>query len=214
VPHTFSNPVTDEKVKKFMTLERLHQEVSVHKSRLMPQYVLTNHIVNLFKPISSTSSKAIWTKSTPQSFLLTVTCCLPTSFTALKLMPLIVQYRIFEGTLLAQTSPGEILLIIFVYLVIDYEYGTYNPRGFDIGNHFCEWAGFDCDWSLYPSKGQQMKWLKSYLATHSGSEEPSQQELDNLYAEVNKYALAAHMFWGVWALIQVCNCFERGLLWY
>lgn len=24
---------------------------------------------------------------------------------------------------------------------IDYEYSCYNYRGFDIGNHFCEWAG-------------------------------------------------------------------------
>jgi hypothetical protein len=24
---------------------------------------------------------------------------------------------------------------------IDYEYGNYSYRGFDIGNHFCEFAG-------------------------------------------------------------------------
>lgn len=23
---------------------------------------------------------------------------------------------------------------------IDYEYGCYNYRGFDFGNHFCEWT--------------------------------------------------------------------------
>ncbi|KAI8609059.1 Choline/ethanolamine kinase-domain-containing protein [Chytriomyces sp. MP71] len=33
---------------------------------------------------------------------------------------------------------------------IDYEYGSCNPRGFAIGNHFCEQAGFDCEWHLYP----------------------------------------------------------------
>lgn len=30
---------------------------------------------------------------------------------------------------------------------IDYEYGCYTPRGFDIGNHFNEYAGFECDYT-------------------------------------------------------------------
>lgn len=32
---------------------------------------------------------------------------------------------------------------------IDFEYGSYNYRGFDIGNHFNEYAGYDCDYNLY-----------------------------------------------------------------
>lgn len=32
---------------------------------------------------------------------------------------------------------------------IDFEYGSYSYRGFDIGNHFNEYAGYDCDYSLY-----------------------------------------------------------------
>lgn len=32
---------------------------------------------------------------------------------------------------------------------IDFEYGSYNYRGFDIGNHFNEYAGYDCDYSMY-----------------------------------------------------------------
>lgn len=32
---------------------------------------------------------------------------------------------------------------------IDFEYGSYNYRGFDLGNHFNEYAGYDCDYSLY-----------------------------------------------------------------
>lgn len=34
---------------------------------------------------------------------------------------------------------------------IDFEYGAYGDRGFDWGNHFNEWAGFDCDYTMYPS---------------------------------------------------------------
>uniref|UniRef100_A0A3B3VD50 ethanolamine kinase n=1 Tax=Poecilia latipinna TaxID=48699 RepID=A0A3B3VD50_9TELE len=30
----------------------------------------------------------------------------------------------------------------------------------------------------------------------------SQRELETLYVQVNKFALASHFFWGFWALIQ------------
>lgn len=30
---------------------------------------------------------------------------------------------------------------------IDYEYGAYTYRGFDIGNHFTEYAGFEGDYT-------------------------------------------------------------------
>jgi hypothetical protein len=33
--------------------------------------------------------------------------------------------------------------------IIDYEYGSYSYRGYDIANHFNEHAGFECDYSLY-----------------------------------------------------------------
>lgn len=31
--------------------------------------------------------------------------------------------------------------------VIDFEYGAYAQRGFDFGNHFNEYAGFECDYT-------------------------------------------------------------------
>lgn len=31
--------------------------------------------------------------------------------------------------------------------LIDFEYGAYTYRGFDIGNHFNEYAGFECDYT-------------------------------------------------------------------
>ncbi|KAJ3295914.1 hypothetical protein HDU79_008039 [Rhizoclosmatium sp. JEL0117] len=85
---------------------------------------------------------------------------------------------------------------------IDYEYGSYNPRGFDIGNHFCEHAGFDCEWDLYPNQEFQRKWLREYLGSAHPDQEVTEDEITKLYAEVNKYALAAHLYWGIWALVQ------------
>ncbi|KAJ3193778.1 hypothetical protein HK101_004089 [Irineochytrium annulatum] len=90
---------------------------------------------------------------------------------------------------------------ICVISVIDYEYGCYNPRGFDIGNHFCEYAGFDCDYSLYPSADAQRAWLRRYL--YAGVDgDASPEAVEQLRVEVNQYALSAHVFWGIWALVQ------------
>jgi len=33
--------------------------------------------------------------------------------------------------------------------IIDYEYGSYIYRGYDIANHFNEHAGFKCGYNLY-----------------------------------------------------------------
>ncbi|KAJ1917460.1 hypothetical protein H4219_003203 [Mycoemilia scoparia] len=84
---------------------------------------------------------------------------------------------------------------------IDYEYGTYNFRGFDIANHFCEYAGFECDYSRYPSKEAQIKWFRTYLEKFSQSI-PKEKELESLYIEVSKFSLASHFYWGLWALVQ------------
>ncbi|KAG9326403.1 hypothetical protein KVV02_008023 [Mortierella alpina] len=55
-------------------------------------------------------------------------------------------------------------------VVIDFEYAGYNTRGFDIGNHFCEWTAdyhsdrpsvLHPDW--YPTKAEQLNFLEAYM---------------------------------------------------
>ena len=46
---------------------------------------------------------------------------------------------------------------------IDFEYGSYNYRGFDFGNHWNEYAGFEGDYSRYPDAKQQATFVKAYL---------------------------------------------------
>ncbi|KAI8900485.1 kinase-like domain-containing protein [Globomyces pollinis-pini] len=83
---------------------------------------------------------------------------------------------------------------------IDYEYGGPSYRGFDIGNHFCEFAGFDCDWDKYPDETFQKNWLKIYLKK---LDIPfTEESLHSLYEEVLAFSLAAHFFWSLWALVQ------------
>ncbi|XP_057485492.1 probable ethanolamine kinase [Actinidia eriantha] len=85
--------------------------------------------------------------------------------------------------------------------LIDFEYGSYNYRGFDIGNHFNEYAGYDCDYSLYPSKDEQYHFFRHYLQPEK-PEEVSDEDLEALYIETHTYMLASHLYWALWALIQ------------
>jgi ethanolamine kinase len=83
---------------------------------------------------------------------------------------------------------------------IDYEYGCPSFRGFDIANHFCEYAGFDCDWSKYPSKDYQLNWLKNYLEKFGSQEDP-----ERVFEEIEHFSLAAHFFWAIWAFVNYFN---------
>ncbi|KAF8983538.1 hypothetical protein BGZ46_010046 [Entomortierella lignicola] len=55
-------------------------------------------------------------------------------------------------------------------IVIDFEYAGYNTRGFDIGNHFCEWtADYHSERpsvlhpDRYPTKAEQLNFLEAYM---------------------------------------------------
>lgn len=84
---------------------------------------------------------------------------------------------------------------------IDFEYGSYSYRGYDIANHFNEYAGFDCDYSLYPDKASQYHFFRHYLQPDK-PQSVSEADLENLYVETNSYKLASHLYWALWALIQ------------
>jgi ethanolamine kinase len=68
----------------------------------------------------------------------------------------------------------------------------------NVYTHTC--IGFECDYSRYPGKAYQYTWLRHYLA--ATNEPVTQEALDNLYREVNYCALASHLYWGIWGLIQ------------
>ncbi|KAJ8006721.1 hypothetical protein DPEC_G00110150 [Dallia pectoralis] len=90
---------------------------------------------------------------------------------------------------------------------IDYEYAGYNYQAYDIGNHFNEFAGLnEVDYSHYPDRNFQLEWLRSYLEAykeHKGQgSEVLDREVEVLYVQVNRFSLASHFFWGLWALIQ------------
>ncbi|XP_020336290.1 choline kinase alpha-like isoform X1 [Oncorhynchus nerka] len=101
-------------------------------------------------------------------------------------------------------------------MLIDFEYSSYNYRGFDIGNHFCEWMYdytndkfpfFHVNSKNYPTKAQQLHFIGSYLSeTDQGFQNLSTEDQiklkEELFVEVNRFALASHFFWGLWSMIQ------------
>ncbi|RXN01955.1 Choline kinase alpha, partial [Acipenser ruthenus] len=101
-------------------------------------------------------------------------------------------------------------------MFIDFEYSSYNYRGFDIGNHFCEWMYdytydkfpfFKANFKNYPTKTQQLHFIASYLAeSDAGFENLSNEDQtklqEEMLVEVNRFALASHFFWGLWSIIQ------------
>lgn len=105
-----------------------------------------------------------------------------------------------EGS--AGSSPAASLSDDFTVQFIDFEYSFYSYRGFDWGNHFNEFAGFECDYSKYPSREDRAHFVAEYLTEELGRS-PTEAEVDAAVVEANVFALASHMFWGVWAILQV-----------
>uniref|UniRef100_UPI003AAEF0BE choline/ethanolamine kinase isoform X1 n=1 Tax=Centroberyx gerrardi TaxID=166262 RepID=UPI003AAEF0BE len=101
-------------------------------------------------------------------------------------------------------------------MLIDFEYSSYNYRGFDFGNHFCEWM-YDYTYNQwpfykatpenYPTREQQLHFIRSYLAEERRhSENPVHEDQaqieEEMIIEANRYALASHFLWGLWSIIQ------------
>ncbi|KIV79634.1 hypothetical protein PV11_07184 [Exophiala sideris] len=87
---------------------------------------------------------------------------------------------------------------------IDYEYATPCAAAFDISNHFAEWGGYDCDYNMLPTKSIRRQFLTDYIDSYRAhSDKPvSDDMVDVLYDEVDKYRGMPGFYWGVWALIQ------------
>lgn len=89
---------------------------------------------------------------------------------------------------------------------IDYEYAVPSPAAFDLANHFAEWGGFDCDFSVLPTKSQRREfiaeYIRSYVSLLPDGGFDARVEADRLAAEVDVYRGVPGFYWGIWALIQ------------
>ncbi|XP_037070096.1 choline/ethanolamine kinase-like isoform X2 [Pollicipes pollicipes] len=104
--------------------------------------------------------------------------------------------------------------------LIDYEYCSYNHRGFDLANHFCEWM-YDYSPPEYPffrdrpgqwpDREQQLRYIRAYLRTRdaapendtdSSSASPGPHEEEQMLEEVRVFTLASHLFWTLWSIVN------------
>ncbi|KAI6235414.1 hypothetical protein M3Y95_00049200 [Aphelenchoides besseyi] len=99
-------------------------------------------------------------------------------------------------------------------VLIDFEYASYNYRGFDFANHFVEFSiNYNIDYSPYyemmpdkfPSKKQMHDFMLSYLKElHPGLSESSlEPQAEAMVMETIPFVPVSHLFWGVWGLLQV-----------
>ncbi|CAH2221241.1 ethanolamine kinase 1 [Pelobates cultripes] len=62
------------------------------------------------------------------------------------------------------------------------------------------------DYRLFPGRQAQLHWLRHYLEAYRRMKNEEgdlqEEEVEDLYAQVNQFVLASHFFWGLWALIQ------------
>ena len=103
---------------------------------------------------------------------------------------------------------------------IDFEYASYNWRGYDIANFFCEWVYeyhidkppyYTAIIEDYPTREQQRAFCEAYLKNYKGdsldagdteNEKNFNNEVDHLMLEADAYRLASHFFWGLWSVVQ------------
>ncbi|KAK5655037.1 hypothetical protein OQA88_6796 [Cercophora sp. LCS_1] len=91
---------------------------------------------------------------------------------------------------------------------IDYEYATPSPAAFDIANHFAEWGGFDCDFSVLPTRAQRQEFITDYvnayfsLLPNKPDSVDEAVEVKKLMEEVDHFRGVPGFYWGIWALIQ------------
>lgn len=101
-------------------------------------------------------------------------------------------------------------------VLIDFEYCAYNYRGFDIANHFQEWSyDYTNPESPFYYENQEncptleqkeifiKEYLKHYHSNHSEKDvEPSIDDVNQLLSEVDAFALASHLFWSLWSVVN------------
>jgi hypothetical protein len=63
-----------------------------------------------------------------------------------------------------------------------------------LANFFCEFAGFECDYSLLPDKTTREVFYEIYLSAGD--------TVEQLEKEVEVFYIATHLFWGIWSVLQ------------
>lgn len=77
------------------------------------------------------------------------------------------------------------------------------PAAYDLANHLSEWGGFECDYTMLPTRRQGRLFVEQYLESY-GSHARSKKipRIEDLLAEIDGYRGIPGLYWGIHALIQ------------
>ncbi|CEF60143.1 Protein kinase-like domain-containing protein [Strongyloides ratti] len=107
--------------------------------------------------------------------------------------------------------------LIQPFFVIDYEYANYNYRGFDFGNHFCEWGisydtedscGYTINTDHFPTSQKMKVFLKEYLNSFYSNQNTDsnfsltydfKKDMKTLIDEGERFMAVSHYFWSIWS---------------
>ncbi|RDW75012.1 hypothetical protein BP6252_06154 [Coleophoma cylindrospora] len=114
---------------------------------------------------------------------------------------------LLSGNVIVSPRSGDPAPTVETVNFIDYEYAVPSPAAFDIANHFAEWGGFDCDFSVLPTRSQRKAFLGEYIRSyfiHQKGAVPVDEEGEarRLFEEVDLFRGLPGFYWGIWALIQ------------
>lgn len=97
-------------------------------------------------------------------------------------------------------------------VLIDFEFGGYNYRGFDFANHFCEWCfdygtmeypHFQMKMDKFPTRQEQIDFFTIYLDQLSKEgvllKRPPDEEIEIMLREINIFVCSVHLFWNLWS---------------
>ncbi|GAB0095267.1 choline/ethanolamine kinase [Sergentomyia squamirostris] len=107
-------------------------------------------------------------------------------------------------------------------MIIDFEYCSYNYRGFDLANHFIEWT-FDYasneNYPFYthkphqfPNQEQKDRFILAYLRKlHDNDDyQVTEEEMREIQKEIDCFTIASNLFWSLWSIVNVYQEIEFG----
>ena len=90
--------------------------------------------------------------------------------------------------------------------LIDLEYSGMGCPAYDLGNHFNEYAGYEVDMALFPSREMRELLYRFYFKARKDVVVPHDEQVeekafyDTFDDCVMLFSLLSHLYWGMWAI--------------
>lgn len=86
--------------------------------------------------------------------------------------------------------------------LIDFEYSSHGPRGFDIANLFRDWMGYGANQYPAPTLAEKRFFAQCYLSTEPNTKPLTQADINQLIEEAHYFQPVADLYWGAWCYLK------------